>query len=255
MYVACSTLCFNRYPLDQALRTISELRFGKADVALHEDGPHLKPSEVAADVPRAAQLLRGAGFSFCVGALHTLIQATGAEHDRQLRACCRLGRLMAAAVVTIPAAPLKTPLAAEVARLTGLVNIARSEGVLLTVETHSQTLTADPAVAVQLCQRVPGLGLTLDPSHYVIAKHHADNFDEVYPYVRHVRLRDTSAKPGAFQVKIGQGQIEYGQIVAHLSRCKYDRLLSVDIRADVGPNQTLMEPEVRKLKFLLESLV
>ena len=60
MYVACSSLCFGRYPLAQALHTITELHFQKVDLALHESGPHLKPSEVAADVNRAAQLLRKA---------------------------------------------------------------------------------------------------------------------------------------------------------------------------------------------------
>jgi sugar phosphate isomerase/epimerase len=70
-------------------------------------------------------------------------------------------------VLSVPAAAKGSDLPAEVARLTDWVKVARSEGVILTVETHSDTLTADPAGAVELCRRVPGLGLTLDPSHYV----------------------------------------------------------------------------------------
>src|SRR5882672_6514995 len=58
VYVACSTLCFARYPLERALRVIGELEFSKVDVAIHEQGPHLRPSEVAADVPLAAQRIR-----------------------------------------------------------------------------------------------------------------------------------------------------------------------------------------------------
>jgi hypothetical protein len=46
VYVACSTLCFARHPLERALRIIGELEFSKLDVALHERGPHLRPSEV-----------------------------------------------------------------------------------------------------------------------------------------------------------------------------------------------------------------
>ena len=49
MNVACSTLCFARFPLERALRIIGELEFSKLDVAVHEDGPHLKPSEVVAN--------------------------------------------------------------------------------------------------------------------------------------------------------------------------------------------------------------
>src|SRR6202043_4185576 len=58
VYVACSTLCFARFPLEQTLRTIAELEFGKVDVALHEKGPHLRPSEVARDVGLALQRIR-----------------------------------------------------------------------------------------------------------------------------------------------------------------------------------------------------
>src|SRR5262245_52702815 len=58
VYVACSTLCFARHPLERVLRIMAELEFSKVDVALHERGPHLKPSEVAADVHAAAQRLR-----------------------------------------------------------------------------------------------------------------------------------------------------------------------------------------------------
>ena len=58
MFAACSTLCFARYPLDRALRLIGELEFSKLDVAIHERGPHLKPSEVADDVALASQRLR-----------------------------------------------------------------------------------------------------------------------------------------------------------------------------------------------------
>src|SRR6266446_7560731 len=58
LYVACSTLCFARYPLEQALRTIAELEFGKVDIALHEKGPHLRPSEVVKDVGLALQRIR-----------------------------------------------------------------------------------------------------------------------------------------------------------------------------------------------------
>jgi sugar phosphate isomerase/epimerase len=109
-------------------------------------------------------------------------------------------------------------------------------------------------VAVELCQRVPGLGLTLDPSHYIAGPHQGKSFDVVFPHVRHVRLRDTGRGPNQFQVRVGQGEVEYGRIVSQLSRYHYDRLLTVDIQ-DVPDAPFVMEAEVRKLKYLLESLV
>jgi sugar phosphate isomerase/epimerase len=123
---------------------------------------------------------------------------------------------------------------------------------LLTVETHCETITADPLGAAELCRRIPGLGLTLDPSHYAIGPHcHAD-YDYLFQWVRHVRLRDTRREQ--FQVRIGQGEIEYGRIVNQLARARYNRALSVDIHDTPEPGFPV-DVEARKLKYLLESMV
>jgi len=251
VYVACSSLCFSRYPLAHALYAISELNFHKVDLALHESGPHLKPSEVLADVNKAAVNLRKANVAFA--AFHVEIDAPDAEKHREtLRAVCRLGRILAVPLVNIPAAPAESDLAAEVARLTGLVRLAQAEGVMLTVESHSRTLTSDPARAAELCRQVPGLGITLDPSHYLVGAHPAAGYDDLFPHVRHVRLRDTA--PDRLQVRVGQGQVEYGRIISQLARARYERALSVDIHDRPEPDYP-MDPEVRKLKYLLESMV
>ncbi len=254
MYVACSTLCFAQLPLDHALRFINEMEFTKFDVAIQESGPHLKPSEVAKDPGAAAQRLR-IGPSLAPGAITVEIEAESeSDYQNQLRAVCRLARLATVSVVTMAAAPNTTPFESEVARLQPLVKLAHSEGIVLAVDTRVGTLTEMPETAAKLCAAVPGLGLTLDPSHYLIGPNQGHAFDCVYPYVRHVHLRDTGRRPEQFQVKVGQGQVEYGKIIAHLDRVGYDRLLTVDIHD--SPNAAMsMESEVRKLKFLLESLV
>jgi len=252
--VACSTLCFARYPLERALRTIGELEFTKLDVAIHEEGPHLKPSQVAADVALAGVRIR-IGPSLTPGAFSVKIAAKEpAEYQRQLRAICRLARMSTVSIITIPAGPSGSGLDAEIKRLTPLVKLAELEGIVLTVATHIGTLAELPDTAVTLCERVRGLGLTLDPSHYIAGPHQGASFDRVYPFVRHVHLRDSGRGQDQFQVRVGQGEIEYGRIVAHLARFGYDRLLTVAIH-DIPESPLAMEAEVRKLKYLLESLV
>jgi sugar phosphate isomerase/epimerase len=252
VYVACSTLSFSKLSLEDALRTVREMRFTKADLAVHADGPHLTPAEVAADLGRAAQRLKAANLP--LAAIHLNVgPADPAAAREQFRAVCRLARVSTCPLVTIPAAPLGGDFGAELCRLAGLVKVAETEGVILAVETNGGTLTADPAGAAELCRRTPGLALTLDPSHYHVGPH-AGNYDALYPYVRHVRLRDTGNRPDLFQVRIGQGELEYGKIVAALDRARYDRALTVDVR-DVPDNPFPVEPEMRKLKYLLESLV
>ena len=254
MYVACSTLCFGRRPLEDALRVIAELEFNKFDVAIDEKGPHLRPSEVAQDVGTAAARLRF-GPGLVPTAFSVAIEAASVEeYDRLFKAVCRLARISAVPLISLEAAPVGSDLDAEVKRLTRLVRLGIGEGIQVTVATHFGALTEDPDVAVILCQRTPGLGLTLDPSHYLAGPHQAKGYDQVFPYVRHVQLRDTGRGPNQFQVRVGQGEVEYGRIVSQLARHRYERVLTVDVR-DVPEPAFPMEPEVRKLKFLLESLV
>jgi sugar phosphate isomerase/epimerase len=254
VFVACSTLCFTSEPLESALRHIAELEFDKIDLAIVERSSHLRPSEVAEAPEEALHRIRY-GPSLTPSALDLDFgDVDPKSYRRRFEAMCRLAKPLTVAVLTIPAARLGTPFDDEVARLKELTDIALREGLVLTVRTHAETLTADPAAAIALCQAVHGLGLTLDPSHYIHGPHQGDNFDDVYPYVQNVQFRDTGRKPGDFQVRVGQGEIEYGRVVSQLERVGYDRALTVAIH-DRPENTFDIEVEVRKLKLLLESLL
>ncbi len=246
-------MCFTGHPLDNALRTIRDLNFAKADLALCEDGPHLRPSDLTGDVAKVGQRLKT--FNVPIAAFHAEF---GKPHQqktlKELQGVCRLARHLTVPVISTSAADLGSDLDAEIERLRDWVKIAEVEGVILTIATHSKTLTAQPDVAVELCRRVAGLGITLDPSHYVANGSGPIDYDGLYPYVRHVRLRDSGAKPESFQVRVGQGELEYGRIITQLDRYRYDRALSVDVW-DTPSSPFPVEPEVRKLKYLLESLV
>ncbi len=254
MYVACSTSCFARHPLDRALRIIGELEFSKVDVAIHEDSTHLKPSEVLQDVNAASQQIR-IGPSLTPGAFSVDFSTPDPkEYQDQLKAICRLARMSTVSIITLSASPNTMPFEAEVARLKPMVRMAEREGITITLLTKTGTLTELPETAARLCEEVPGLGLTLDPSHFLIGPCQGKSYDEVFPFVRHVHLRDTGRGAEQFQVRIGQGQIEYGKIISHLNRCKFNRLLTVAIH-DIPDAPFSMTSEVRKLKYLLESLV
>src|SRR5207302_9017529 len=107
--------------------------FSKVDVAVREDGPHLKPSEVAADIGRAVQRLR-TGHGLTVSALHVELAAglNRNETAEQIKAVCRLARVLTTPLVSLPAADTGTDPDAEVQRLAWLTGLARSEGVALT---------------------------------------------------------------------------------------------------------------------------
>jgi sugar phosphate isomerase/epimerase len=254
VFVICSTSCFGRLSLEDALDVIAELEFSKFEAALHEQGRQLRPSEVAADISRAAARLRH-GPGLTPAAFSVEIDAgNAAEHDRQFKAICRLARITAVPLITVKAAPVGTRRESEIKRLQHLVDLAAADGIQLSVSTIIGTLTEDPEVALDLCQHVRGLALTLDPSHYIAGPHADKSHDVLYPYVKHVHLRDTGRSPNQLQVRVGQGDVEYGRIIAQLSRYQYDRGLCVDIY-DLPDAPFAMPAEVRKLKYLLESLV
>ena len=206
MFVACSTLSFARLPLDRALRLMAELEFSKVDVAITETGSHLKPSEVVADVAKAALRIR-IGPMLTPAAFSLELDIAGEElYLQQLKAICKLARHTTVPLLTVPAASNGSGIDAEVKRLRGLVQLVEGEGLVLTVPTRIGTLTELPGTARELCERVPGLGLTLDPSHFINGPHQGASYDELFPFVRHVQLRDTgkaaaSSRCASFKAK------------------------------------------------------
>ena len=253
MDVACSTLAFTREPFVQALRHIAELEFTRIDLAVCETESHLQPSDVVKESSAIVQRIRqGPTIGFAAVTLRT--SATDEALQQELDAVAHLAKQLAAPVLVIDAAPATTPMALEVERLTQLERIASLHGAVLTVTTRTNTLTEDPAVAIELCEKVSGLGLTLDPSHFICGPHRGRPFDGVYPFVRHVHLRDTGRGKDQLQVKVGRGEVEYGRVVTSLERYEFNGSLTVAIEEGLSGDLDA-EAEVRKLRLLLESLI
>jgi sugar phosphate isomerase/epimerase len=152
--------------------------------------------------------------------------------------------------LTVPSGPLGTPFNEEVERLQELVRIAEGQGVRVAMQSHIGCLSEDPDTVKVLCDNVRGLGLTFDPSHYHCGPYRNKNLDKILPYVFHVHLRDS--KKDQLQVRVGQGEIEYGKLIAGLQRVRYDLALSIQIAPMEGVDQ---RQELRKLRLLLDSLL
>ncbi len=152
--------------------------------------------------------------------------------------------------MVVPAAELGTPFNAEIERLRELVSIARGESVQVGVKTETGRITQDPDTTIVLCDNVKGLGVTLDPSHYIYGPLSGANYDALMKHTYHVHLRDTTREK--LQVRVGQGQVEYGKLVSQLAKVNYHRALSVNISEAEGVDHN---GEMRKMRLLLESLL
>ena len=249
MLVAATSKCFSNLPLDSALQRLVDLEYTSVEIMIHESGGHLRPSEVLEQPDWAVRTCRHTHRLTPV-AYSVDIEAPEDQYYRQFAACCGLAKATKVVTITVRAAELGTPFNAEVERLRELVSIASEEGVLVGLHTEVGRMTQDPATAVVLCDNVEGLGITLDPSHYICGRQAGLRYEQLMEYVIHVRLRDTTRE--RLQVRVGQGEVEYGRLVTQLNKYHYDRVLCVDIEPQPETDQ---HAEMRKIRLLLESLV
>jgi len=245
--VAASSECLSDLPLSDVISRFVDLEFSRIEIALHEQGGHIKPSEIVDNVDRAADICRQTQRLTPI-AYSVDIEAEGDEYYRQFAACCRLAKATKVVVLVVRGAELGTPFNAEVERLRELVALATVEGAIVAVKTEVGRVSGDPDTIKVLCDNVKGLGVTLDPSQFIFGEGAPASYDSILKYVYHVHLRDTSKDQ--FQVRVGQGKVEYGRLINQLAKEKYDRGLSVHMQP--VPDVDHMA-EMRKLRLLLES--
>jgi sugar phosphate isomerase/epimerase len=249
VYVSVSTECFHDWPLGKALDRLLDLEFTAVELALFENGPQLKPSQIAADMEGAVETCRN-NRRLDIAAFDVQQDAQGEQYYEQFNAICRLARAVKVVTITVESSELGTPFNEEVERLRKLVDLATLQGVRVGLKSQIGRLSQDPDTITVLCDNVKGLGLTFDPSAFIAGPYHNRNTEKLMKYVYHVQLRDTSKKD--FQVRIGQGEVEYGRIVTLLEKVHYHQALSVNVREMPEVDHS---GELRKLRLLLDSLL
>jgi sugar phosphate isomerase/epimerase len=247
VFIAASTHCFGAQPFAETCVQLVDLEYDKIELWLDDDVSPLRPSELAANPEKFLTTYKE------VTRLTTI--AFHCERDpgtEVFEGLCRLGKVMRVTQITLPAGQLGTPFNEEIDRLRTRLVTANAAGMRLSLKTQNGHLTEDPQTAAELCQAVPGLGLTLDISHYLCGKYAHQNFDQLYKYVYHAHLRDTSAT--ALQVPVGLGTVDYARMIAQLKRYHYNRVLSVEILPELlGDLDRGLE--LRKIRMLLETLL
>lgn len=249
MLISASTECWPGKTLAETVEILYDLDFAAVEIALHEEGGHAKPSELITDVEHAAQWLRY-GHRLDIVAYSIQLASKGDQHYADFAEICRIAKATKVVTLTVPSAELGTPFNEEVEHLQRLVDIAAVEGARIGVRTELGRLSEDPDTLMVLCNNVDGLGITLDPSVYIVGPAKTKSLDRILKFVYHVHLRDT--KPDKFQVSVGQGDVDYAKLISQLEREKYDRALSIHMTPMEGLDHRV---ELRKLRRLLETLL
>lgn len=248
MQVAVTTRVFHDVSFAETCQQVADLDFDKIELCFGGTGGSWSTEEIANDPEQFAARYRE------LTRLTPVAVYLLEDIERDLfKGLCRFAKLLKVTQITIPSSPVGAPYNTEVDRLKDFVAIATQEGIRVSIKTETGTLTQDPHTAVELCQAVKSLGLTLDPSYYLChPSGKALDYDMLIPHVYHVHLRDSTASE--LQVLTGLGEIDYNRLIAHLQSVEFNRTLSIDLLPELTPVEN-RELELRKLRLLLESLL
>jgi len=247
VFLAVSTHSFGHQPFAETCSQVEDLEYDKIELWLDEEQGPLRPSEIA---PAPEKFL--ATYREVTRLMPVALHCQTDPGTTDFEGLCRLGKFFKITQITLPSGVLGTPFNEEIDRLRNRLAIANSGGMRLSLKTENGHLTEDPQTAVELCQAVPGLGITLDVSHYMCGKYAHLSYDSLFPYVYHTHLRDTSANQ--LQVPIGLGEIDYARIISLLRKMSYMRALSVELLPELmGEMDRALE--LRKIRMLLETLL
>ncbi|MDR2757463.1 MAG: sugar phosphate isomerase/epimerase [Planctomycetaceae bacterium] len=248
MIVAASTSCVTTMSLQDILDRLADLEYTNVELVIGEQQPILI-SELVAQYDSIIHTCRTSRRITPV-AIYFEPDPTTPNYLELFKAACQLAKAIKIVVMTVRASIPGTPFNEEYERLRNLVHIAMSHGVVVGLQTEIGRMTEMPDTLESLCKSIKGLGVTLDPSHYIFNQSKPKDYESILNYVCHVRLRDTT--PTQFQVRIGQGILEFGRLVIQLSKADYHRTLCVDL-AQLPDVDSMAE--LRKMRLLLESLL
>jgi len=231
---------------------MAELEFTRVDLGVGTNGPHIRPEDLISDPSGILARMRQ-GPTISVAGVTLRLDSTNDETS-YVEAAAHLAKQLATAVLTIDPRGNDSTAVEEIERLGELQRICSRQGVVLCILTKRGTVAGTPGGAAELCRKLPKLGLSLDPSHLLMEGNSVDDWDDLYPYVRHVFLRDSSKAHEMFQTSVGRGEIDYSKVILALQRFRFRGALVVDFERAFGGD---LDPglEARKLGRVLESLL
>jgi sugar phosphate isomerase/epimerase len=106
------------------------------------------------------------------------------------------------------------------------VAAARGRGVRLSIEPHLGSVVPTPARALELLERVPGLEVTLDYSHFVYQGIPEREADSLARFARHCHVR--GARLGRMQTPVRESTIDVEAMVDALVAAGYDGFLGLE---------------------------
>ena len=106
------------------------------------------------------------------------------------------------------------------------VEAADARGLRLSIEPHLGSVAPSPERALDLLELTPGLGLTLDYSHFVYQGIPEAEVEQLAPFARHCHLR--GARRGRMQAALRENAIDFERMLDVLEAAGYDGFLGLE---------------------------
>ena len=218
---------------EAALTVISDIGFAGVDLGFFGDATHTKISHLLDDPTGYSQRVRArvqerglvvADLFLTPDAtdLAVLDPANPDPDDRResqqiFEATARFAVELGAPGITLlpgvrhPGQSNSAAIAVAAETLSRRVEAAAEAGLRLSYEPHLGSIADNVERAVELCEAVPGLQITLDPSHLVFAGATLDEVLALVPYTGHLQLRPGGV--GRMQTRVPDNEIDFERLL------------------------------------------
>ena len=240
--VISTSLMRSQGTLEEALALVSRMGFRRVELGVLS-WCDLKPANLTADYRRELDRVRRLleRFGLKAAALNAGMKDRTPE---EMRVLAEFAADVSAEVLTVNPDRADADWDEEIGRLKELVRICAGKGVQAAVETHMFSMTELPENALSLAEHVPGLGLTLDVSHYY-CNGSEDRIGPLLPYVKHVHVRDCGRTWDRIQLPCGDGLFDPQRWADELSRSGYEGWITVEYIDLPGTSFSVEEAALR----------
>ncbi len=271
MRLTVSSYSFEAIPLEGALAVAKAMGFTGVDIGgFHNRGrASYEPDEVAADPQKFADNLKMLLDQYGLEAVDFFPQFGATPDHRSINdpdvnvrrrdedvfagiaQFCKLAGIPGITVlpgVDHPERSLEQNLELSADMLQRFVAIAAEAGLHLNFEPHMGSVCPTPELALNLIERVPGLLVTLDYSHFLLQYIPLERIHKLIPHTGHFHIRQ--ARPGKLQTRFVEGTLDFVDIAHRLRQTGYSGCLSLEYVCadwyDINNVDTLTETMVTK---------
>jgi sugar phosphate isomerase/epimerase len=245
--LACADFTFPLLPHERVLDLIALLEFSAVDIGLFEGRSHLQPSSQFRSPDRNGRRLATSVAQRGLAVADVFLQTApdfaslapnhpGKSRRRRARRlfletlefakACGSSHVSALPGVRFQEESLHTSFSRMCDELAWRVEQAAAAQLVFGVEGHIGSSVSRPKQLATLIERVPGLTLTLDYTHFTYQGMPDGEAERLVPFASHVHIR--GARKRRLQAPFQRNTIDYRRLLRRLSAAKYRGYLGVE---------------------------